>query len=852
MKKTIMFVAMILIASICLFGCKDKTEVFKVTWENYNGTVLKVDENVVKGTTPEYKGDVPTKPSDADYDYEFDTWAPELRPIEGDQTYRATFKSTARNTGGEDTGGGTGDEDTGGGTGGEDTGGGTGGEDTGGGTGGEDTGGGTGGEDTGGGTNPEASPNVDFVFIDDGDGYFIKAYIGTDKDVVIPSTYNGKPVKALEKWAFFLNANLESVFIPGSIKTIGVDVFCTCIALKSVTIEEGVEKIDMCAFMACPALTSIVLPNSLKEIGDAAFAECETLESVTFGNGLETICMWAFSNCTSLVEISLPNNVKTIGEKAFGNCSSLENITIPDSIETIDLDAFADCTSLTYTLYENGKYLGNADNSYVALIEVLDTEGTSFTVHDNCKVLANSAFENYANFTTITLGNNLNNISDKAFSGCTSLTAINVPNSAKYIGANAFEGCSALKTVVLGSGVTEIRRYAFNSCAILDTINIPDGVTSIDGGAFHNCVSLTTISLPNSITHMGEEAFGGCRYLTYNEDENHRYLGNDSNPYLVFVEPYSSSSSIVVKEGCKIICDNAFYQCRKSLQSVTFPNSITHIGDGVLTDCFNLTKVVIGEENTVYDSRNDCNAIIETKANKLIAGIKTSTIPEGVRIIGREAFKYVELENVTIPDTVTTIEDRAFYGASKLTSIVIPNSVTKLGKEVFRSCKALATVTIGSGLKGIAYGSFDSCSGLTSVTMTGSTTYIGEDAFSSCVLLTSIVLPEGMVLIDDCAFYGCTALEDIKLSNSIESIGSQVFDKCNATSIIIPASVKHLFGRISWDATVPEKYYCEATSEPQGFPKYWNNDKPVYWYSDTENKDGSHWHYVDGVPTVWE
>ena len=98
MKKTIVLVAIILIAAICLFGCKDTTEVFKVTWENYDGTVLKVDENVAKGTTPEYTGDVPTKPSDADYDYEFDKWSPELGPIEGNQTYKASFKSTAKST----------------------------------------------------------------------------------------------------------------------------------------------------------------------------------------------------------------------------------------------------------------------------------------------------------------------------------------------------------------------------------------------------------------------------------------------------------------------------------------------------------------------------------------------------------------------------------------------------------------------------------------------------------------------------------------------------------------------------------------------------------------------------------
>ena len=135
--------------------------------------------------------------------------------------------------------------------------------------------------------------------------------------------------------------------------------------------------------------------------------------------------------------------------------------------------------------------------------------------------------------------------------------------------------------------------------------------------------------------------------------------------------------------------------------------------------------------------------------------------------------------------------------------------------------------------------------------MADSITYICDSAFPNCFVLTSVEWSNNLVLIDEAAFSNCDALATIVLPNSVESIGAGAFDDCMATSIIIPESVKHIFGRISYTAN-PEKYYCEAISEPHGFSNNWNNDKPVYWYSETENKDGSHWRYVDGVPTVWE
>lgn len=220
MKKTFLLVVVILLILICLAGCKN----FTVTWKNYDGTVLEVDENVKKGDIPQYNGENPTKPSDDDNDYVFSGWSPTISEVTGNQTYIAEFNSIAKT------------------------------------------------EEESNSPKRPTKPNTiptpkfsDFVFVDVGQSYFIKTYIGNDKTVEIPSKYKNKPVTALEKWAFSENAVLESVTIPSSIKVIGEDVFRGCEKLASVSIEEGVESMSGHAF-AGTALTSITLPNSLTSI----------------------------------------------------------------------------------------------------------------------------------------------------------------------------------------------------------------------------------------------------------------------------------------------------------------------------------------------------------------------------------------------------------------------------------------------------------------------------------------------------------------------------------------------------------------------------------------------------------
>ena len=212
--------------------------------------------------------------------------------------------------------------------------------------------------------------------------------------------------------------------------------------------------------------------------------------------------------------------------------------------------------------------------------------------------------------------------------------------------------------------VTSIGDGAFMSCPNLTSVNIPKGVTNIKDFAFYECKSLTSINIPEGVTNIGEGAFCWCVDLT----------------------------SFTIPESVTSIGYNAFAQC-SSLTSLSIPKSVTSIGYGAFGSCSNLTSISVDKNNAIYDSRDNCNAIIETASNTLIAGCSTSFIPEGVTSIGWSAFSGCSsLTAITIPESVTSIGYGAFMSCSNLTSINIPKSVTSIGRYAFSSCSSLTDV----------------------------------------------------------------------------------------------------------------------------------------------------------------
>ena len=241
-------------------------------------------------------------------------------------------------------------------------------------------------------------------------------------------------------------------------------------------------------------------------------------------------------------------------------------------------------------------------------------------------------------------------------------------------------------------------------------------VTTIGDYAFCDCTNLTSIEIPNSVTTIGIRAFKDCSNLT----------------------------SIVIPNSVTTIGRWAFYNC-SSLASITIGNSVTTTGYGAFENCSNLASIMVDENNPVYDSRNNCNAIIETATNTLVLGCK----------------------NTVIPNSVTTIGQGAFIGCSSLTNIEIPNSVTTIGEDAFNGCSSLTSITIPSNV-----------------------TTIANRAFRRCSSLTSIEIPNSVTTIGGRAFYGCSNAETLYISNSIEEIGSEAFYGCEKLFEIYASSKK--------------------------------------------------------------
>ncbi|MBR2715782.1 MAG: leucine-rich repeat protein [Ruminococcus sp.] len=234
----------------------------------------------------------------------------------------------------------------------------------------------------------------------------------------------------------------------------------------------------------------------------------------------------------------------------------------------------------------------------------------------------------------------------------------------------------------------------------------------------------------------------------------------------------------------------AFSPCY-SLTSITIPNSVTSIGSCAFNNCNSLTSIKVDSNNKYYDSRDNCNAIIETSSNTLIAGCKNTVVPNGVTSIGDFAFSTCSsLTSITIPSSVTSIGDYAFRDCTNLTSITIPDSVTSIGDYAFFYCDSLTSITIPDSVTSIGDFAFSGCYSLTSITIPNSVTSIGWYAFNSCYSLKSITIPDSVTSIGDYAFYCCTSLTSITIPNSVTSIGWYAFSSCySLKSITIPNSV---------------------------------------------------------------
>ncbi len=306
--------------------------------------------------------------------------------------------------------------------------------------------------------------------------------------------------------------------------------------------------------------------------------------------------------------------------------------------------------------------------------ELSRTEAASVTSLD--KVFKDNttitSFNELKNFTKVTA------LASQEFYGCTNLSEITLPSKTKTIGSYAFQNCKSLTSIDIPSTVTSISKNPFRGCENLTNITVNSANTYFD--ARDNCNAIIqksnnalisgckTTTFPNSMTRINDYAFDGITSLT----------------------------EVNIPEGVTKIGEYAFAR-NPNLKRFYVPSTVTNFGNYALAYTPGLETIVVSENNPNYDSRNNCNAVIETAFNYLVCGCKTTVIPNTITWIARGAFFFcTSLTNIDIPSSVIRIDNEAFEGCSNLPKIVIPEGVEQLDEYAFSNCNKLKNVVIPS------------------------------------------------------------------------------------------------------------------------------------------------------------
>ena len=310
---------------------------------------------------------------------------------------------------------------------------------------------------------------------------------------------------------------------------------------------------------------------------------------------------------------------------------------------------------------------------------------------------------------------------------------------------------------------------------------------------------------------------------------------------------------VTLHDGLEKIGDGAFRHT--SIERITIPATVTEIEPAAFANANKLKSIKVKRGNKVYDSRGGCNAIIESASGRLVQACARTKIPEGVKVIGRNAFKGVEKGCVDIPSSVVEIENGAFFGCGLRGTLVIPGSVKSIGKYAFTACRGIDSLVVEEGCERIAASAFSLCSGLRHAKLPSTLKEFGSGSeyvlvFDGCSLLEEIELPNenpsyycnGDVIIEKStlavvagcglghcqinkhlgeyspkkiskgAFWGMQYLTALWLPGTIEEIEEGAFDDCPAIEFIycaneIPPLLDKNFGLVnsSWHLPVQER-----------------------------------------------
>ena len=644
--------------------------------------------------------------------------------------------------------------------------------------------------------------------------------------------------------------------VPGTVSSMGQEVFVGCKNLLTVTFEADsqLQAIAAWTFSGADELRQITFEEgSQLQILEARSLEgLRKLERVTleYCTQLRTIDNYAFQNCSALSEVSLPSSLEEIGRYAFNGCASLSQVNLPEAVQFIGryafnrtngMNVYFSANVLPLNLEENWDY--GINGYYVATAEVitsgdwqyaLTTDGKASIVaytgsqshitlsaldgHEIVSV-GGYAFADNTSLQSITLPETLQGIYQYAFKGTTALQSVTVPAAVAIIDNCAFQG-SGVSAVAFapGSSLVTLGRYAFADTPNLTSVAIPDGLKEIRDYTFQNsAVQAVTFGNASALTQIGRYAFTNSGLRSFVLPAGVTLIDDDA-----FRGCAALTSVDLSKAKDLQIFANAFYG--SGLTSVQIPAGVQYIGEFCFTACRNLTDITVASNNPNYAS--DGGILYNKAKTKLItcpAGKTGSlTVPATVSTLGFAAFENSLLSEVVIPadSQLVTLGYRVFFNCDNLTSIAIPDGVQSIDNYAFAECNNLATVTFteNSQLGGIYKSAFYNNTSLASITIPAGVQEIGEYAFYGCSALTELrfaensqlkgiydyafassgltefIMPEGLLEIGNYAFQNA-ALTKLECNDQLTSIGDYAFAGCTLSdtkALKFPATLERM------------------------------------------------------------
>ena len=555
------------------------------------------------------------------------------------------------------------------------------------------------------------------------------------------------------------------------------------------------------------AYTTVTIPASVTysnytypvtSIGTSAFEYCSNLQSVTLPASITAIYSDAFYGCTKLGSVNLEEGLTTISQRAFYNCN-LTSVTIPSTVTSMGNKVFYGNPLTSVVWKPVNCSIGTGDDApfYSAGSTI-----TSFTFGDQVQTVPAYICRNLSKIESVVLPPSVSSLGTYAFAFCTSLKSINLPVTQKTLPSSFLEGCSALETIELPATLTTINSDAFYGCTSLKEVNLHEGLTTINMRAFYNC-KLTSVTIPSTVTSMGNKVFYGNPLTSVVWKPVNCSIGTgDDAPF------YSAGSTITSFTFGDQVQTVPAYICRNlsKIESVVLPPSVSSLGTYAFAFCTSLKSINLPVTQKTLPSSflEGCSALetielpatlttINSDAFYGCTSLKEVNLHEGLTTINMRAFYNCKLTSVTIPSTVTSMGNKAFFG-NPLTSVVWKpvNCSIGTGEDApfYSTSSQVTSFTLDENVEIIPSYLCYKMAKLDTIALPATVTKIGSYAFNGCSALKGIKLHEGITSVGQYAFACCTSLKSLEFPKGITTVATSVLEECTALEeVIIPATV---------------------------------------------------------------